>query len=307
MNACVRAFARIHLGFYTYPPHPNPWRGSGIYLSSPHVTVCITQGKSCFPSCIGAEQRNNVIGLVGEEAGVEIHGCIPPHRGLGSSTQLYLATAKALALYKGERFDWKEMVSKLGRFKTSRVGALLFKYGGLVIDGSEVVGGHQSIKSLYHASLPRNWTILLVDPGGTPGPGEEWEENMWATLPVAQREMNDKGERIVKTLAYAANLRDLDSFVKAAVELDRLTGQYFSTLNQGVTDGLVIDLVNALSGEGVVLMQSSWGPTLYTITASKDAVKIAELAKEVSTSLGFHAVEVSVVKPRNNGAALIST
>ncbi|MEB3756169.1 MAG: hypothetical protein GSR79_04855 [Desulfurococcales archaeon] len=307
MKTCIKAFARIHLGFYTYPPHPIPWRGAGIYLSHPHVTVCITDGKTRFPSCVGEEQIDKIKRLTNSDVGVEVHGCIPPHRGLGSSTQLYLAAAKALALHKRVKFIWEKEVLRLGRYRTSRVGALLFKDGGLVVDGSRKHGNTIEIAPLYRVSLPRNWNIILVDPGGPSGPREEWEENIWSNLPHIGMEFNARGERIIASMKYAACRGDLDLFLKAILELDKLTGEYFSKINIKTCNSHSSELIDVLRESRIPLMQSSWGPTLYTLTGNRETSRIARLIMETLVSAGFNDAKVSVVSPRNRGAALVSS
>ncbi|MCE4606144.1 MAG: hypothetical protein F7B59_02280 [Desulfurococcales archaeon] len=306
MRTCIRAFARIHLGFYTYPPHPTPWRGAGIYLSSPHITVCITDGDSYFPSCMGDEQIDRITQLVGGEYGVEVHGCIPPHRGLGSSTQLYMATAKALSLHKGVKFEWRKEAVRLGRHRTSRVGALLFNYGGLVVDGSRKHGNTMEIKPLYRVSLPRNWRIILVDSGGPPGPKEEWEENTWDNLPCTSGEFNAQGGRIITLIKHAADVGDPDLFLEAILKLDMLTGEYFSMIWADANSSQSIELIDNVREAGINLMQSSWGPTLYTITGSREAaIRAVKVIREALATNGLDDAKVSVVQPRNRGSTIL--
>ncbi len=301
MEVCVSSHARIHLGFYTYPPDPNPWRGAGIYLSKPSLTVCAGDytGLS-VPDCFEEEQVVKLARISKGDTGIRVYGCIPPHRGLGSSTQLYLSAAMAISLYTIGSFDWESTVYKLKRHVTSRVGALLFKYGGIIVDGSSVTG-KPVLKPSYTGKLPGDWRVIIVDPGGPSGPRESWEEEKWRSLPPAPAGLVHTAYDAVGKMERAVEEGDLDGFTSAARVLDSVTGEYFSHATK-TSSTRCSEALDYLAGNGVYLMQSSWGPTMYTFAGKDSARYVASIIREAFELEGCSIRFLDVVAPWNEGA-----
>ena len=279
MRICITTGSRIHLGFHTFPPSKAAWSGAGVYLSEPRLVLCYdTHGDW-----------------------LEVEEDIPRHRGLGSTTQRLLAEAKLHAYIRGEVFDWRRTVLVKGRYKTSRVGALLFRYGGLVIDGTR--DPHKSLKPLVRMRLPRHFRFVLVDPRLPRGPSEQEESLIWDNMPAASPRLSREGRRAAVKLAEAALKGDATSFLEAAVMLDRVTGSYFSGIQGGGSRSDILGLQEAARGLGIVLMQSSWGPVMYTVADSKGARRIARLLRGLLDRMGLEG-RVWIARPRNRGAFL---
>jgi beta-ribofuranosylaminobenzene 5'-phosphate synthase len=306
MEVCVTSYARIHLGFYTYPPNPNPWRGAGIYLSKPSLTVCAGDYAGLrVPGCFEEEQVSKIAKIAGRDSGIRVYGCIPPHRGLGSSTQLYLSTAMAVSLYTTGRFEWETAVYRLERYVMSRVGALLFKYGGFVVDGS-ILRGKPLLKPLYTGKLPEDWRIVIVDPGETSGPRESLEYSIWKRLPQAPPLLEKKALEAILKMKKAVLENDIEGFFNASILIDSTTGKYFSRLTRNPSGPRrCLKALLYARDNGVHLMQSSWGPILYTFTNSGEERSVTRIIKEAFDMENCQIRFVEVVSPRNQGAEFI--
>ncbi len=75
------------------------------------------------------------------------------HSGLGSGTQISLATAKLICEYNGISINGVELGKILGRGGTSGVGIYSFDQGGLIIDGGHDI--NEKKQNFYHLQLQK--------------------------------------------------------------------------------------------------------------------------------------------------------
>jgi beta-ribofuranosylaminobenzene 5'-phosphate synthase len=152
--------------------------------------------------------------------------------------------------------------------------------------------------------VPEDWRFIILIPevGRGMSEGEEaaalrepWEPDpgsywlmAWGTL------------RMASGIARG----DLDDALKGLEAVQRGTGAYFSRLQGGLYRGPLVEVARRAESEGVFLAQSSWGPTLYTISYREDAVSVSETLKGVAEALGLEA-RVLVSEPRNEGAKIL--
>ena len=96
---------------------------------------------------------------------------------------------------------------------------------------------------------------------------------------------------------------DLQAFGEALFEFNHKVGEMFCPAQGGVySQPLTAELVNFLRQQGVPgAGQSSWGPTVFAVTAADRAEHVAGLVRE---RFGLKEHELIVTKARNQGAIL---
>jgi len=227
---------------------------------------------------------------------------IPAHVGLGSTTQLLLASAMAALAVKGLELDPLDVATRVGRGRVSWVGSLLFKLGGFVIDS-----GTPSLsrpRPLARLEVPEVWEFVMVTPSVERGFREDEEQVLldkpWNPSLEASYHMSRGALRLASAIARG----DLGDALEGLREVQLGTGLYFSRVQGGVYRGVLEAVVERAASRGVILAQSSWGPTLYTITGEGESTRIAEILRGLLKELGLGG-SVRVSKPRNRGATIL--
>lgn len=104
-------------------------------------------------------------------------------------------------------------------------------------------------------------------------------------------------------LAIGIARRDLDTALEGLSSIQAGTGLMFQRFQGGVYRRDLLEIIDEASRNGVKLAQSSWGPTLYTISHESTAPSDARMLKAILRSRGIEG-EVLVAKPRNVGLKL---
>ncbi len=303
----VEAGSRLHAGFYMVDASKGLWGSAGFYIASPRLVV---EAWECGGEVLDAPgEYRGLIAEVLQALGaqgvcVRLHEAPPRHVGLGSTTQASLAIAAAVAELRGEAFNPLEAARRLGRAKVSGVGTLLFKHGGFVADaGSPDPRGP---RPLVRLSVPGWWMFIVLLPKAPRGPGEAEEEARRLLEPRDPGRAGDIMARGLVRLASGVAREDLGAALEGLRLIQLGTGMYFSRLQGGVYRGDLARIVDEASRNGMVLAQSSWGPTLYTITSVEDAAGDARLLKSICVEAGLEC-RLVVAEPRNAGYKLRKT
>ncbi len=305
--------ARIHLGFYGLCTHGD-LRLGGVGLSVDGVGYKITVEVSNTVTVEGC-QADRALGYVSKAArafGIEglrvkLHECIPPHVGLGSTTQLILALYASAAILAGYSVEEAaiEAVKRSRRESFSGVGKGAFVYGGLVIDTGVRRGTAGALPAAY-ARVPEHWRVIAILPK-TGWRIEEEEERGVIMRIVEKKESQD-----LCCKAYSALMRmvlpgiafnDFDLFARGVEEIDRITGEYFGDVQGGLycckESEDATRLLSKLGARGVG--QSSWGPLVYGFYEDESkARKALEEAKRIIPNNWT----VYMLRPRNVGARI---
>lgn len=308
----VEAGSRLHAGFYhAGPGRPYLWGSAGFYASKPRVRVAAEPCPGEPPTARGPEPHASTARGALEALGlrgvcVEVEEAPPAHVGLGSTTQVSLAAACAglAALGRGGcgLAGVAGLARRLGRARVSGAGTLAFALGGFVVDaGAPDPSGPRPLARL---EVPGGWRYVIVVPRLPRGLGEAEEEGLlsrpWSASPEAERLM----ARGLLRLAAGVARADLVEALEGLRELQLGTGMYFSRLQGGAFRRDLQELAGEAQRNGVVLAQSSWGPTMYTITTSQDSWGDAALLRSILGEVGLEG-EVLVAEPRNRGATLL--
>jgi beta-ribofuranosylaminobenzene 5'-phosphate synthase len=301
----VETGCRLHAGFY----HAGlgwgiRWGGLGFYVDKPRVVV---EARGC--DSLKLEGFNGREGLVRwalaklslDGVCLKARELIPEHTGLGSTTQLLLATAIAASRVKGLSWDPLDVAVKLGRGRVSWVGSLLFKLGGFIVDAG--TPSPRGPRVLTRLEIPEDWVFIIVTPNTRRGFSEVEElgllEKPWEPGLEASYHMSRGSLRLASAIARG----DLGEALEGLREVQLGTGLYFSEVQGGVYRSSLSGIVEEAKARNIVLAQSSWGPTLYTITGYGNADNVVEVLRRILKTLNIEGA-VMVSKPRNRGASI---
>lgn len=299
----MEAGSRLHAGFHSVRPH-SYWGTAGFYSVEPRVAV---EAWRCGDPRLNGEPGgyeelwNRVMeALEWPHACAEIHEAPPRHHGLGSTTQTGLALAQAvLAASTRDPGNPLELARRLGRARISGAGTLLYIHGGFVADAG--VPDPEGPRLLLHKKIPMEWRLVVLIPRLPGGPPEEGEERL--IPPVAPTGTVTAMARGLLDIAIGLERRSLQIALEGLWRMQVATGLMFRGQQGGVFRGDLSRLVEEARMHGVTLAQSSWGPTLYTITTQQEAASTARLLHQAAKDLGLD-VQVLVASPRNTGATV---
>jgi beta-RFAP synthase len=302
--------ARLHLGFLDLHGGLGRRFGSlGIAIDTPRVHLSAGGGErmsASGPDSLRA--RRCIEGLVDHyrldpRIELQVHESIPAHIGLGSGTQLALATGAAVGRLFGLDLDARVVAGLLDRGVRSSIGIATFEQGGVILDGGRG-NGDEPPPVLTRLPFPETWRVLLIFDHarrGLHGPDETAAFRRLPPFPPSQA-ANLCRLMLMKALPGLAE-ENLDDFGAAIAEMQRAIGDYFSPvqgarfLSRGVADVLAWLGAEGIAGVG----QSSWGPTGFGLVGSEhDAQALVAAARRrwpPESGLSF-----TVSRGRNVGA-----
>jgi beta-RFAP synthase len=236
---------------------------------------------------------------------LEVVETAPAHAGLGSGTQLALATSRAATATWGVPATVLDLARWTGRGLRSGLGIHGFACGGLLVDGGK--GSQEGVAPLVaRVDFPTQWRIVLAIPEGARSGAEGLhaaeESAAFAQLAAASLQQTDSLCRLVLLgLLPAALEQDLDAFGEAVFEFNRRVGETFAAIQGGTyASPAVADLVASLRGQGVRgVGQSSWGPTVFAIV--EDDERATHLAAWLQRNAA-RPLRLLVTRARNCGA-----
>ncbi|WP_456365717.1 beta-ribofuranosylaminobenzene 5'-phosphate synthase family protein [Thermococcus sp.] len=228
---------------------------------------------------------------------IEVLKGIPRHVGLGSTTQLSLAVAKAVSSLEGLNLGTAELARALGRGRDSGVGIYTFEFGGFVIDGGI---GKDIPPLIVRHDFPEEWALILITPELKAGPDEREERNAmdssFGSAGIAAR----ISHRVLLGLLPALVERDIESFGAHLTAIQRLVGRQFSGFQGGEFRPDLGAVLSFLRERTYGCGQSSWGPTVYGLITREDFKGLKGEVEDYLRELGLRArIELGV--PRNRG------
>ncbi len=301
----VEAGSRLHAGFHSIDPGHGYWGGAGFYVEKPPLRIVSFHCET--PSAYGGSPNHRrlvlrVLETLSLRACIEIVEAPPLHHGLGVTTQLTLAAAMAASKLERRDLEAMEAARKLGRGRVSGVGTLLFIHGGFVADaGVPWAGGP---KPLLSAKIPESWRFLLLIPEASRGPTEEEERGILRLRKPSGRADHLMARGFIK-LAIGIVKGSLEVALEGLKSLQLGTGMFFASQQGGVFRGEIASLVDEAERNGVIMAQSSWGPTLYTITTESEASSDSRLLERICRDAGVPC-KIIIAGPRNVGAKMLA-
>ena len=179
----IRTGSRLHFGLFSLGAAPRLFGGVGLMIDEPGIQLCATPAREWsaegpLSARVLEFARRFALRLQlareGDRAAVPpapqhflVGRAAPEHVGLGTGTQLGLATARLLAQAWGLRTDAADLARHVGRGLRSALGVHGFEGGGFLVEA----GKHSDLLSplVARAEFPEDWRVVLVIPPHTTG------------------------------------------------------------------------------------------------------------------------------------------
>jgi len=232
-----------------------------------------------------------------------IESAPPEHAGLGSGTQLALATARALAASWRLDFPLDELARRVGRGQRSALGTHGFAAGGLLVEAGHRPGGGLS-PLVARFDFPEEWHIVLVLPDAPAGLHGADERDAIGALGPLPEQRDALCRLVLLGILPALVERDLPAFGEALHDFNARAGEAFAGAQGGVYAGPVVaGWVAFLRARGVAgVGQSSWGPGVFAVVEDEDRARALAAAARGPGAPG--PALVIVTRARNRGATL---
>jgi len=319
----VTAPSRIHLGLIDMNGSLGRIDGGvGIALKDPGIMIEVKRGDGieihggddeCRNAVRKAAERMHEAMHIPEGADITLRRTYPRHVGLGSGTQLALATASAIAELHGQHLPAGALARIVGRGGTSGIGTAAFERGGFILDGGHTFGSqgektHFSPSSasrglrpapvIVQQSFPEDWRILLAIPHLPPGANAATEVDIFRQYcPVPIEEVRALAHEILMRMLPALVERDLDAFGTAINHLQSLG---FKRVELALQPPAVHDLLGVMRDAGAAgAGMSSFGPALYAV-GDTGMSEVERAARECLEAMGGG--ETLITTANNAGA-----
>lgn len=320
MTVRVSAGARLHFGFQNLSlARERLYGGVGVALDEPRVVVEAEPAEAvhCDDGLATEYARRAVDLLDVDGAAVTVPETLPRHVGLGSGTQLALATLAAIAVAHDREPAVREQAPAMGRGGRSGVGVAAFERGGFVVDGGHPTelftaappaDGEWTVPPIVaRHELPGDWRFVVILPAASAGrSGDREDESMRTVVERADPGIADEiAGLVLRELLPAAAAGDRAAFGSAVTELGRLNGAWYADEQGGVyrpPAGRIVDELRTcpvVAGAG----QSSWGPAVYGLTDESTVDTAVEAANDALAAAGSEG-HVSVSAVANEGVTV---
>lgn len=320
----VTAPSRIHLGLIDMNGASGRVDGGvGITLKEPGILLEVKRGDGieihggdddCRHTVRRAAEMMHEAMCIPACAEITLRRTYPRHVGLGSGTQLALATASAIAELHGQNVPAGRLARIVGRGGTSGIGTAAFEHGGFIVDGGHTFGTHGEKTDFSPSSasqglspapvtvqhpFPEDWRILLAIPDLPPGASATKEVDIFRThCPVPLEEVRALSHEILMRMFPALVERDLDAFGTAINHLQDLG---FKRVELSLQPPAVHDLLDVMRNAGAAgAGMSSFGPALYAVGDTG----MREVESAVSSFLAEMGGGETLITTANNAGAL---
>lgn len=238
-------------------------------------------------------------------ARITVECCVPPHAGLGSGTQMALATGAGLTRLHGIDVSPVDIAAHCGRGKRSGIGIAAFDEGGLIVDA----GRNEKTRVppvISRLPFPPSWRFLLILDPTHVGIHGDAEIAAFKALPPFPEALAAKLCHALLMQGLPALLEeDLAVFGNVIQELQATVGDHFARAQGGrFTSPKVAEALHFIQHSGATgIGQSSWGPTGFALVdhPSRAEKLIEALEKEGLMRSGL---DIRMVTPRAQGAKI---
>ncbi|MEM8680335.1 MAG: hypothetical protein AAGF97_13385 [Planctomycetota bacterium] len=309
----VTAPARLHFGLLRFGQRQGrQFGGAGVMIDRPSLTVRVTPSRHLQVRGPHADRIHQVVHRWIAEANqgqspqcnIEVVTPIPPHRGLGSGTQLALGVAAGLAAFHQRRWnDAEQLAAVAGRGRRSAVGTHGFCHGGFIAELGK--RPDEILAPLYRAiAMPSSWRVVLFRSGKTLGLAGAAEQAAFRQLPPVPQDTSERLERLLcEEMTPALERSDFARFSHAVGTYGELAGSCFSACQGGPYAGAEITRLVQICRDAQYFGagQSSWGPTAFVF--AEDERQATQLKRTLAKSFPQAEIDISSL---NHGGAVIS-
>lgn len=307
--------SRLHFGLLRlHERDGRSFGGLGMMVERPRVELDISaadewavSGPSAKRAAVFAERAFATLGLTERPSAlrVRVASIVPQHRGLGGGTQLALAIAAGVRELAGRPPGAAaELAATVGRGLRSAVGSHGFIHGGLLWERGRTTEGRLAELSA-RVAMPPPWRVVLVAPPQGCGLSGPSERAAFDRLPPVPTDVTRRLETLAEDqILPAARAAELDAFGEGVYQYGRLSGESFACVQGGpYASAEIAACVAAIRARGVrAVGQSSWGPTVFAVTA--DAAAASELVVALQQDVRWSSYEIEITAPDNRGAVI---
>jgi len=306
----ISAPARLHMGFLDLQGSlGRTYGGLGLSISEVGTRLGMQVAETFEANGPSAERALQCARRVLEHLGLErklridIRTAIPEHAGLGSGTQLALATVAAIDRLFNLQLGMDGIAALADRGARSGIGLWTFRHGGLVVDGGR--GPATGVPPLLsRIAFPEQWRILLILDRDRSGMNGKLEKQTFREIrPMSAEVSGQLCRRLLMQVLPALAEQDFASFSTGVTAIQHLIGDYFAPYQGGrFSSPLVAEVCDWLGRQGVTgLGQSSWGPTGFALLENEiSASQILKLSRQHWDDRPR--LEFLLCKGRNEGA-----
>jgi beta-ribofuranosylaminobenzene 5'-phosphate synthase len=298
--------------------------GIGIALDDPCILIEARQSPACEVSGCDSTTSGQIRDIAtsvlegiraGSGVAITVRTQYPSHIGLGSGSQLALATATAICELYGRTLTVQELARLVGRGGTSGIGTAAFEAGGFIIDGGHRFGpgqektgfapssasrGIRPAPAIVRHDFPAEWKILLAIPEIPPGASGGREADIFRQYcPVPLDEVRALCHEVLVRMLPGIVERDLDLFGSSINAVQNLG---FKRVELSLQPPQVTGLLDTMRSAGAAgAGMSSFGPTLYAFgdTGMKEIERAAQRYMEE-----WCGGKTLITAARNRGAAV---
>lgn len=241
---------RLHWGLLRPVPRADGSRafgGMGLTLAGPGVVLCASPAETFAFEGPFADRLESFSGryiqgaqtlgmATVQPARLQVESAPPAHCGLGSGTQLALATAWALARLSGHPEDVRSLAGLTGRAFRSSLGCQGFAQGGLLLDPGHLIGPDipKAENPESREEFPENWPVLVFlaeEPGSWHGTREKQAFERLKSTDLVSQAMEQLARQVILP---AVRSLDFQALGPAVHSFNRLAGEAFATVQGGL-------------------------------------------------------------------------
>lgn len=304
MNLTLSTPSRLHFGLFAVGSLVDrSFGGVGLMVSAPRTVihaaasrnfrvfdqsadadaadraVAVTNIAQKWFDRFGGDLKDSLDAIEGLPVELRIIEASPRHSGLGSGTQLAMATGLALQqFFRLPMPKPDELAIGLGRASRSAIGTYGCFEGGLIVDRGK--SGQEAVSPIdLRVDFPEHWPIAIVriiedkqkpnlSPAGLHGSDEKAAfEKIPPTTPQQLQEMR---ALVSEQLVPGVLENSYECFANAVYAFGRRSGEYFSTIQGGpYASSTITEVIETIHGANVhATGQTSWGPSVFAIGES---------------------------------------
>ena len=321
----VNTPSRIHVGLIDM--HGGLRRvdgGIGITLDEPGILLEVKQSPGIRVTGCDSATQERVSGIAsdvlrqihaGAGASITVRSLYPAHTGLGSGSQLALATARAICELYGKNIPVTELAQLAGRGGTSGIGTAAFEHGGFIIDGGHRFGpdgdktdfrpssasrGVRPPPVIARHDFPKDWKILLAIPDLPTGASGAMEVDIFRRhCPVPLCEVQVLCHEVLMRMLPGIVEHDLDLFGSSINAVQNLG---FKKVELGLQPPEVTGLLEVMQAAGAAgAGMSSFGPTMYAVADTGTA----EIERAAQSFMQANCGGTTLITSARNTGAMI--